>query len=137
MPRTPRTSHTTAESVLVNGVLVQPPADEAGLQHLVRSIADMYGWTLGYHTHNSRRSDAGWPDLVLGHPGQRRTVFAELKSATGRVRPEQDLWLSHLAICGFEAALWRPADFSTVVRVLGPARERATCPDSLTNGTRP
>jgi hypothetical protein len=40
---------------------------EAALQALVVGVAQLYGWA-HYHTHDSRRSDEGWPDLVLCRP---------------------------------------------------------------------
>ncbi|WP_431991965.1 VRR-NUC domain-containing protein [Streptomyces albogriseolus] len=94
----------------------------------VRDIATRYGWRLQYHTADSRRSDPGWPDEVFGHLGQRRTLFVEFKTDTGRIRPAQREWLAHLADSGFEVALWRPRDLPTVLQVLGPARQRATLP---------
>jgi hypothetical protein len=101
----------------------------------VRDIASRYGWRLQYHTADSRRSDAGWPDEVFGHPGQRRTLFVEFKTDTGRIRPAQRLWLAHLADCGFEVALWRPRDLPTVLAVLGPAHERAALPSNFRRPT--
>ena len=38
--------------------------NEAELQRNVLSLAAMTGW-LAYHTYDSRRSQAGFPDLVL------------------------------------------------------------------------
>ncbi|MGP3685712.1 VRR-NUC domain-containing protein [Streptomyces sp. IBSNAI002] len=97
----------------------------------VRQLAAMRGWSLAYHTHNSRRSDAGWPDEVYGHPKARRTLFVELKTDTGRIRPAQEEWLRHLAACGFEVALWRPRDLVQIVATLAPDGPRATLSDAF------
>ncbi|MGW0731888.1 VRR-NUC domain-containing protein [Streptomyces sp. NPDC002851] len=97
----------------------------------VRKLAALRGWALAYHTHNSQRSDAGWPDEVYGHPKARRTIFAEFKSNTGRLRAAQRDWLKHLAACGFETALWRPKDLDHIVAVLAPDGPRAQLPDNL------
>ncbi|MEU9120131.1 VRR-NUC domain-containing protein [Streptomyces sp. NPDC048506] len=97
----------------------------------VRQLAALRGWTLAYHTHNSRRSDAGWPDEVYGHPKAKRALFIEFKSDTGRIRPEQREWLRHLADCGYEAALWRPKDLALIIKILSPDGPRAQLPDNL------
>ncbi|MFE0642115.1 VRR-NUC domain-containing protein [Streptomyces sp. NPDC058877] len=109
-------------------------ASEEQWRRQVREIATRYGWRLQYHTADSRRSDAGWPDEVFGHIRQRRTLFVEFKTDAGRIRPAQREWLAHLADSGFEVAVWRPCDLQTVLRVLGPERQRATLP---TNFRRP
>lgn len=98
---------------------------EAEWMTKVRAIAKRYGWT-SYHTHDSRRSDHGWPDLVIANVAQRRTVFAELKRETGKPTEAQIEWLTHLASCGFETALWRPRDEDEVLAVLGPQKRRAS-----------
>ncbi|MGN5379058.1 VRR-NUC domain-containing protein [Streptomyces lasalocidi] len=72
-----------------------------------------------------------WPDEVIGHASQRRTLFVEFKTDSGRIRPAQRLCLAHLSDCGFEVALWRPRDLHTVLRVLGPARQRAVLPPNF------
>ncbi|GCD35612.1 hypothetical protein OEIGOIKO_03358 [Streptomyces chrestomyceticus JCM 4735] len=102
----------------------------------VRQLAAARGWTLAYHTHNSRRSDAGWPDEVYGHPQTRRTLFVELKTDTGRIRPAQREWLTHLAASGLETALWRPRDLSLIVATLAPTGPRAQLPESWTRNTQ-
>lgn len=101
----------------------------------VREIAARYGWRLQYHTADSRRSGPGWPDEVFGHLGQRRTLFVEFKTDTGRIRPAQREWLAHLADSGFEVAVWRPRDLPTVLQVLGPARQRAALPPNFRRPT--
>lgn len=80
---------------------------EATLQVRVEAIARVHGW-LAYHTHDSRRSQAGFPDLTLVRDG--RIVFAELKSETGRLRPEQREWLEQLGRAT-EVWVWRPSDY--------------------------
>ena len=84
---------------------------EADLQRQVIALAESHGW-LVYHTHNSRGSQPGFPDLVMAR-GQ-RVIFAELKSNLGRVRPEQQQWLDTLLAAGQEAYLWRPRDWPTI-----------------------
>lgn len=87
---------------------------EAQFLAAVRQLAQLCGWRV-YHTHDSRRSEPGFPDLAMVHPGQKRIVFAELKTATGRTTAEQDAWLVDLDAAGAEAYLWRPADLQTFI----------------------
>jgi hypothetical protein len=108
-----------------NRLILLRSMSEAQWMSKVREIAKRYGWT-SYHTRNSKGSDHGWPDLVIAHAGQRRTVFAELKKEAGKVTPAQRTWLEHLASCGFEVAVWRPRDEDEVLAVLGPQKLRAT-----------
>lgn len=82
---------------------------EAVLQAQIEQLARTLGW-LVYHTHDSRRSQAGFPDLVLVHARQRRVLWRELKTQKGRVRPEQRDWLDALTRAGEDAAIWRPSD---------------------------
>lgn len=90
---------------------------EAELLAAVRQLARLSGW-LTYHTHDSRRSEAGFPDLTLVNIRQGRIIFAELKTAAGRTTPQQDEWLAALAAAGCETALWRPADLPNIARIL-------------------
>lgn len=84
----------------------------------VKGRADEWGW-LRYHTHRSDFSPAGFPDECLVRPP--RLVFAELKSATGKLSPNQVRWRDELAeVPGVEWYLWRPSDADEVIRVLAP-----------------
>jgi hypothetical protein len=86
-------------------------------QAKVVDLARWRGWMV-FHPFDSRRSAAGWPDLALCRNG--RLVLAELKTATGRVSPDQRRWLAALsAVPGVETYLWRPSDWPTVLRILG------------------
>ncbi len=87
---------------------------EDALLAAIRQLCRYRGW-MTYHTHYSRGSEAGWPDLVLLHPGQRRTIFAELKREDGKVTPSQEAWLDALDACGHETAAWRPTDLATTI----------------------
>jgi hypothetical protein len=80
----------------------------------VMQLARVLGWRC-YHTHDSRRSAAGFPDLVLV---RERVIYAELKSDKGTLKHEQEEWLDALRTAGQEAWLWRPADWEDVVQVL-------------------
>lgn len=88
---------------------------ERRLQTFVVSFAMALGYETPYHTHNSRRSAAGFPDLVMirlprpGRPG--RLVFAEIKSEAGEISAAQTAWLTNLRSVGAAAYLWRPSDW--------------------------
>lgn len=90
---------------------------EATLLQQVRTLARTLGYRT-YHTHDSRRSEPGFPDLVL--VGHGRIIYAELKTARGRVTPDQILWLTALAAGGGEVHVWRPMDLvgDAILRVL-------------------
>ena len=89
---------------------------ERDLTSYVRDVAAALGWRR-YHTWLSKHSPAGFPDEVLLRSP--RLVFAELKSETGTLRPEQAAWLSDLAqVPGVETYLWRPSDMEAIAEIL-------------------
>ena len=57
---------------------------ERQFQRQVLDLARLCGYR-AYHTHDSRRSQPGFPDIVLVNPERRHTLFVELKTSTGRV----------------------------------------------------
>lgn len=94
-----------------------PPLSEARWQSQVIALAAYLGWRV-YHTHDSRRSAAGYPDLTMVHPRKRRLVMAELKKDGEEPTPEQRLWIEDLRAAGVEVWVWRPADIEDVKRTL-------------------
>lgn len=107
----------TARAVM-NGAVT-----EKEFQAAVVRYAALHGWRT-YHTHDSRRSNPGFPDLVLVKHG--RLVFAELKTEKGRVSAAQQEWLDALGNVGdprcdhcADVHVWRPRDWPTIEDVLG------------------
>jgi hypothetical protein len=84
---------------------------EAALQALILDAARWTGWFV-YHTHDSRRSQPGFPDLVLVHRDTGRVLFRELKTDKGKLTPAQREWLGYLSI-QHDAGVWRPADWTS------------------------
>lgn len=78
---------------------------EADFQQRVTDYCDLrrVRW---HHETDSRRSKAGFPDLVLCGPGG--VAFIELKTRTGVVRTEQAAWLDALSDAGQLALVMRP-----------------------------
>lgn len=104
------------------------PAPELGVsetefQEQVIDLAHLLGWRVhaeraawtakGYRT--PIQGDKGYADLTLVRD---RVVFAELKSDTGTLRPDQREWLIALRAAGAEVHVWRPADWPEVEATL-------------------
>ncbi len=88
----------------------------------VRELAKLTGW-LCYHTHNSQRSEPGFPDLVLLQFGLNpRLCFIELKSQKGQLTRNQMVWGVQLAQLNKPVSyhVFRPADWldGTIERIL-------------------
>jgi putative heme degradation protein len=104
---------------------------ETQFMQQVTQLAQYYSWRI-YHTHDSRRSPAGFPDLVLVRPPE--LIFAELKTEKGRVRPEQADWLADLeavarvlaveGVRALDVCLWRPSQFDEINARLARGRVR-------------
>jgi hypothetical protein len=83
---------------------------ERELDKHVRQLARDLG-LLAYHVTDSRGSSAGFPDWVIAGPNG--VIFAENKSATGKLRPDQITWRDQLTEAGATWFLWRPADLAS------------------------
>lgn len=105
---------------------------ESGFQQAVIELAKRLGWRIAHH-HDSRRQvrpgvyvgdkdAAGLPDLILVRDGV--LLFAELKSATGKLRPAQRDWLEALAAVAERAPdvvgvrVWTPDSWADVEQTL-------------------
>lgn len=89
---------------------------EKDFQQEVVDLAKERGW-LVYHPYDSRRSEAGYPDLTMVHPVH-GIIWGELKSRDGKVTDAQQAWLAALRDAGQRAYLWRPVDWPSIVAVL-------------------
>jgi len=96
------------------------PAGFVTEKRLMAQLIDLLtatGW-MTYHTFDSRRSTAGFPDLIAIRGA--RMLAIEVKSEAGRITPEQRAWLVALAaVPGVAAYVVRPADdLSALVAIL-------------------
>jgi hypothetical protein len=103
------------------GPPVEPPshADDPAHEKLfmadVVALAKKNGWK-AYHAYDSRKSEAGFPDLVLV---KRYVIYAELKTNVGRTTAAQEVWLEALLQAGAEVRVWRPVDWPEIIATLG------------------
>ena len=81
---------------------------EAQLQAAVIELAETFKWRT-YHTHDSRHSAKGFPDLCMVRGNV--LMFVELKSEKGKTTSEQDWWLLDLAQAGAVVYVWKPEDW--------------------------
>lgn len=114
---------------------------EGPFQSEIIRLAQMFGWRV-FHVNDSRKEvrsrgisflvgdeqARGWPDLALAHPRWHVFAVRELKSNTGQEAVAQREWLSLLALCGIDAAVWRPRDWDELIvpfLTKRPAQSRA------------
>ena len=93
---------------------VRGAQSEASWQAEVERLAALRGW-ICWHDHDSRRNDAGFPDLLLI---RERVVWIECKSRGGRLSLHQVGFLAALRDAGQEVYLMRPSDLDKLLRVL-------------------
>lgn len=96
--------------------IFQSSMTEDELQDSIVKSAELYGWR-HYHTHDSRHSVAGFPDLVLVKPPL--VMFLELKTETGEASDAQSAWLADLERCeNVTSGLIRPSQLDALQRRL-------------------
>ena len=105
-----------------------PAMTEREWQSEVVAAAHHLGWSV-YHTHDSRRSEPGWPDLALVRD---RFMVAELKTDTGKLSAAQERWIGLLKAAGVETYVWRPTDRDHMLREL---TRRSRTPRPTPRGT--
>lgn len=91
-----------------------PNLTEKQFQTQVLTTAQWLGWN-AYHTYDSRRSQPGFPDLVLVRD---RVIYAELKAERGSLSAEQRQWREWLIEAGAEYYLWKPSHMDDIEQVL-------------------
>ena len=92
---------------------------ERAFQSAVLELARWAKW-LVYHTHNSRRSEPGFPDLCLVRGDT--CLMIELKANDGRLSKAQKAWIAALDVVpGIEAAVWRPRHWTAIEETLTAA----------------
>ncbi len=86
--------------------------------------AETLGW-MAYHTHDSRRSSEGFPDLFMIHPKKHRVVILETKAMKTKTTAKQRAWIVALqafaVVVGpkfFYAAIVRPSDQTLIDSLL-------------------
>jgi hypothetical protein len=98
---------------------------EAQFQATVIQIARVNNWMVFHPAKIQGRDGAwrtalagnkGWPDLALAHK-DRGFILAELKSDTGKLSFEQQLWIQHLAPWA-ECYVWKPKDLDSIAERL-------------------
>lgn len=101
-----------------------PPAllseyTERQWQAVIEEAAAYLGYPFAYHTHDSRKSDEGFPDLVLVKPGV-RVIYFECKTDKPGSKPTQKQvdWVRALRSTGAHAWIVRPRNVDFVLDVL-------------------
>jgi hypothetical protein len=88
---------------------------EKQTQASIVKLASLFRWQT-YHTFDSRRSTAGFPDLLLCRPP--RVIAAEVKTERGNLSAAQAKWLALLEECGVEVHVWRPSMMDQITECL-------------------
>lgn len=70
---------------------------------------------LWYHVPDSRRTNPGFPDLVIAGPGG--VLFVELKTERGKVSAHQQTWIDTLEP-HVQTRVWRPSQWDEVYDTL-------------------
>jgi VRR-NUC domain len=87
--------------------------DETEFQGWIVTQAKQRGWSLVYHTHDSRKSRAGFPDLIMLRAG--RQMVLEVKTMDGVLSGEQADWLTGFRDAGVFAKLVRPIHAEAII----------------------
>jgi VRR-NUC domain-containing protein len=90
-------------------------------QQQIVQLARTLGYRI-YHTYDSRRSQPGFPDLVLVRD---RVIYVELKRESGKLTDSQISWVESLKAAGAEIYVWRPSDLQAAGETLARRRQQA------------
>ena len=129
---------------------VSGTVSEKAFMDTILQAADLYGWWT-YHTHDSRRSTAGFPDLVLvkpprvaGAPVHFECKLTQLVRLENRQGDALDQWLVigeavgiHIDPAMLEDGVYQTARPVPITRGGGPADYCAITQDALFRMKRP
>jgi hypothetical protein len=102
--------------VSISAAQFQAQQTEKAFMQAVLDLARLLGWTC-YHTHDSRRSDPGFPDICCIKP--HRLIFWECKTERGQLSRRQTWWFEQLCtIPGVTAGVIRPSDWDAIEATL-------------------
>ena len=94
-------------------ITIPPVVSEKAFMTAVIRLAKEHAW-LVYHTHDSRKSFPGYPDLTLAKPGK-PVIFSELKVPGGALTLQQHAWLEALTLAeGKEVHLGQPEHWALI-----------------------
>ena len=112
---------------------MDPNATETEFKDAVIDLAHSFGWKVVHfrpaQTKHGWRTPVqgdgkGWPDLILVHRSG-WLILAELKDRRGVLSKEQAEWrdtltevTEHLLMTRVKYFIWRPKDWSEIVRIL-------------------
>lgn len=89
-----------------------PGLSEEAFQRCITDYCQLRG-LLFFHDHDSKRNNPGFPDLVI--VGRTHTIWRELKTDKGKLRPDQEKWITALQATGQDVSVWRPRDWTNTV----------------------
>lgn len=97
---------------------------EKDFQKTVTDALTLFGWRWCHF--RPARTQRGWRTALSGSPGfpdiaavrGERILYVELKAANGKLRDEQQSWLSALGAAGAEVHCWRPSDWPFIERLI-------------------
>ncbi len=98
--------------------LAKKMLEKPELTDTIIGLAQDLGW-LVHHDRPARtdkgwrtavQGDAGFPDLLLGHPNTGRLMAFELKREGKQPTNAQDLWLAMFGKSPIRSGIWRPSD---------------------------
>lgn len=115
-PKSPRRKSKVLKAVDV----VLKATTEANFQRVIVEIAEANGWWV-YHVYDSRRSNPGFPDLLLLRGAT--MLLLECKSEKGKASPEQEAVIQRLKQVKYvEADIVRPRHADQIAAVLRSAK---------------
>jgi hypothetical protein len=92
-----------------------PPLSEKKFLAMVVELARLFGW-LTFHPFDSRRSAAGFPDVLLLRG--RQLLVAELKVGKRQPTADQLRWLEAFRAAGVPAFVWTPSTWPAIEAAL-------------------